>query len=568
MKLFSPVLEKQIGKEARRQIRASKGLRREYKTFRTTWRSRLNRNRAGLGVLYTVVLVAAFCLYAVETRPVAVPLAASVAIPAYSIGTALSRSRKFHMRVLASVERVFFLHLPVTDEEFLNWEWKEFLKSWAKALLIIIPAFALVTVSISGWNWTHICLGLVFGVLQTGSALTVGLLVLATQPRWAKFLTAAPFYLLIGLAVWKPELIARTLAMPLGVLPVGWIPFTFLQAAIWDRHLWLWPTLAAAMFAALSVIFARRVRLIFLGELAKHGEFRTADLETSQSEVGAEELPPPETTATPSDTLDAVVAERRAMGREYLEPMNLASAGWMERLAAHLLSTEDFRVLEFMLGGTPPQWSKLFKTAVLVAIVGLGSTAITALPLWTGFAGALLATILATPVAGGRWGVFAREFRSGFAIPMYIAGPIGFDRIWKAVLKMNLLRIACWTPILTLYGAILAWRVGGDPRSGAVDTAKAMLVLILLQPMMLLWRYSQGTNDSRRVTRQIVFALPVALLLVAGFVTALVAFCVSSAAWVQMLGVLGMVACSLLLYSGYMLLLTRGRIDLLSAPGS
>ncbi|HWC19225.1 MAG TPA: hypothetical protein VG498_19595, partial [Terriglobales bacterium] len=561
-------LEKRIGKEARRQIHASKGLSREYKIFRTTWRSRLNRNRASLGVVYAIVCIAAFCLYAVDTHPNAVPLAASVAIPAYSIGTALARSRKFHMRVLASFDRVFFLHLPVTDEEFLNWEWQEFLKSWTKALLVFMPAFGFVAASTSGWNWPRIRLSLVCGVLQTGSALTLGLMVLATQPRWAKFLTAAPFYLLIGLAVWKPELIARTLALPLGVLPVGWIPFTLMQPAIWNRHLLLWPMLAAATFAGLSVIFARRVHSIFLAELAKHAEFRTPDLETSQGEVGQGELPSPETTAKPSDTLEPVVAERRAMGREYLEPINLASAGWVEWLGGHILSAEDFRVLEFIFGGTLPQWSKLFKTAVVVAAVGLASTFVTALPVWTGFVGALIASMLAAPVAGGQWGVFAREFRSGFAIPMYIAGPIGFDRIWSVVLKMNLLRIACWTPIITLYGAVLARRIGGDPWSGAVNTAKAILVLTLLQPVMILWKYSQGTNDTRRVSRQIVLALPLALLLVAGFVTALVAFCVASAAWAQILGVLGMMACSLLLYSGYMFLLTRGRIDLLSAPGS
>jgi len=222
-------------------------------------------------------------------------------------------------------------------------------------------------------------------------------------------------------------------------------------------------------------------------------------------------------------------------------------------------------VLDFMLGGQLPGWSKRFKFALLAAMFGGVITTMVWLPQWTTFIPAIAAS-LAFPLFGGLWPGFERELRSGFALPMYIAAPIPFHRIWSVVMKVNLLRLALWALIIIPYGSALAWRIGDDPAGGAFVAARIVVVVMLLQPVALLANYSQGTNDTRRLTWQSLLALPVGVLLAGGFIAALMTFWVASGVGTQILAALGMAATSLLLYTGYMFLLTHGRIDLLSLP--
>lgn len=179
--------------------------------------------------------------------------------------------------------------------------------------------------------------------------------------------------------------------------------------------------------------------------------------------------------------------------------------GPVESVVGRLLGGRD-RVLVDFFAATGMTWLRRWLiSAGLVLMTLLAST------LAPGFAifPALLAMVIALPVFGGAWRGFenTRAFGAQIALNAYL--PIGFGETSRLLLKTNALHCAGALPLVLL---AVHWGLApaGAPMAWTLDYSLRGIGLVLaLQPVWLLGRFSGNTNDSS--SRGLLLALAVFL---------------------------------------------------------
>jgi hypothetical protein len=264
----------------------------------------------------------------------------------------------------------------------------------------------------------------------------------------------------------------------------------------------------------------------------------------------------------------------RAIPDVQLHSVNWNSAGWLERGARRWLSERERAIAEFLCGGELGLWSRQWKRGLKVAFVGTAVLLIPAhIPTNVYFGLGIIATMFGMPLLGGSWKGMQLRSIGGTAIPAYAGFPLSYTENSRVLAKVNLLRIAGWTPLLVSYAALLAWRTGSPPTIGILVGAEIVLLILLTQPLAIVGVHSYGTNDSKRINLHALLAFIAALFLGIVFLVCIGIFFVA-AFWAPggeklipaVIALCGMLFSSSLIWLCYRFLYDRGRIDLMRNP--
>ncbi len=158
-------------------MRLDKALWKDCKRHRKSWlRRKLETGNKLLFVLplFWVLIFAGFREHGKETILVAIAL--------YTTATTLFRGLNFRLNVVEGYDRALFLHFPVSDNDFLKYEWKKFGRSWLGAFCVFLLAYWIVALR-SDLVPENLGQVLLAAVLQTLCGASLSMLVLAFFPK-------------------------------------------------------------------------------------------------------------------------------------------------------------------------------------------------------------------------------------------------------------------------------------------------------------------------------------------------------------------------------------------------
>lgn len=101
-----------------------------------------------------------------------------------------------------------------------------------------------------------------------------------------------------------------------------------------------------------------------------------------------------------------------------------------------------------------------------------------------------------TPLFGGQWVGFSLGRIPPRLVPASALWPIGLREIRDAILRVNLGRFVVALPCWLLAGGLGAFVWDSPPILGLRCAFFLWLILLLFQPVALIFKYSQGTNDT------------------------------------------------------------------------
>lgn len=191
--------------------------------------------------------------------------------------------------------------------------------------------------------------------------------------------------------------------------------------------------------------------------------------------------------------------EALVRSRVFLAPFANFKLGWIERLVASRLRGQA-ATLDFLLAESPV-WSTWYRLAWICLAAGALLILLTArwlpdLTPWIGGGSIFLTVALSTPLFGGQWpgfgvGVFGQRAAAVLALL-----PVSLREVRQVVLVVNawrfVLALPCWLGASLLLGCFFEFTLPGAIRLGM----EVWLILLLLQPFFLVFKYSQGTNDT------------------------------------------------------------------------
>ncbi len=551
MRLSSPAVERSLREQARRELRQSPLLWKDYRQHRTRWWRRNRNLQVAIGSLYALAVI---FLVSVQARG---RLALLDVVAFYASGTALFRCSSYYSRVLRGYDRAVLISLPVLDDDYLRHESRVFFRSWAGAFVIFVVAYG-GYISVYGKLWRDAGTVLAAATLQTLTSVCIGMAVVVYRRRWVRAIV--PFYGLMIVCLYLPENALHFLWSATLVMPAGWVAHGFagvIGSGDSAERFWLIP--AFLVSAALPLVW-RRLQSQFLSDLVSPDAAFEALLAPDSEET--QEQPP----AVESGEIWQAIPTYVPLAAE-LKGSDWTRLGWIERLVAVWLTDRQRVVAEFMLASNLGAWSKKWRMAAMVTLAGTAVTLIVpSLPSWLFFLPMIAAGLMAAPVFGGSWPGFGGPFASGLVLPVYATVPIGYGEISRVMLKTSLVRALTWAPLAILYAAALSHRLGYSFEYGSAMALDIVLVLIAVQPVMVAGHFSSGTNDSRQLNWHTVSFFCFALFLLVILVVATIMTFVVPTLAVRAISLAVIFAASLAGLAAYKLLFERGRIDVLSRP--
>jgi len=128
----SKSLARKIKRLSREQLRASKTLWNEYKRIRRSGLRRIRQHLGLIGLIYLAVIFGVFVRHSGRKAPL-------LLLALYCAASVLGRANALSNALYRSGDLAFFMHAPVTDAQFFEYEWRRFLKSsllvWFYSLL-------------------------------------------------------------------------------------------------------------------------------------------------------------------------------------------------------------------------------------------------------------------------------------------------------------------------------------------------------------------------------------------------------------------------------------------------
>jgi hypothetical protein len=550
VKLKSPALEKRVREVARDEMRLDKSLWKDYTRHRKSWlRRKLEAGNKLLFVLplFWVLIFAGVREHGRETILVAIAL--------YATATTLFRGLNFRLNVVGGYDRALFLHFPVSDDDFLKYEWKKFVRSWLGAFCVFLLAYWIVALR-SDLVPENLGQVLLAAVLQTLCGASLSMWVPTFFPRLKIVSSAIPIYFLTFICLWLPAPAIEFLWSSVLLVPAGWISHVFASnrdAASRTESLLIAPAAAFCLTLPLAFHIARKALSAELDRQTRDGSDKL-----EQMFVGAE---------TPDQADTEPISSQAPLQASYehiSERPSWETGGWIEKLVARSLNAQERIVAEFMLAQNVGDWSKRWSTAALISAVGVIVTALAPLPPWILFLPMVAGGLWGAPLFGGIWPGFNGAPTFGGVIPTYAVFPIGYGEISRVMFKANTIRILVWAPLLIAYATVLAKRLGNGPHYGLVDGILGVALALVLQPLMITAHFSAGTNDTRQINLHTLAFFGLAIFLLIPTIASVVGLFVADSVLIKSVAAVGVLVCTLLAWIAYMRLFNRGRIDLLS----
>jgi hypothetical protein len=484
-------LEKAVRQRVRAEIRASPALRREYK------RVGKRPGRETDEWIWRGVLTVALAILVAAAANRGVPLAGQLGlVTCWCVGWTLY-SASLLGEHLYSHDALVLAVLPVLPAEAFGEGWKRFcLGTW--------------------WTTVDVCVG--FGVI---CALTH-----AGPPAWIAALLAVPLNwlgtlalagglraywprapyalgyqsllcLLFGIAVggerlapfWIEVLDKLTPALD-WVPPFGWINFAVRGVMVGQLSgLCVLPAVFGVLLLALRFAQSRLAAGYGLEELVADAWATPPWPE------------PPDEEAAPAETPDGIAPAPVGIALPaggLLAGGDLARRGWLERLVFRWLTPRERTLAEFMSGGQLGWTRALWTGTACVALASLAGATLGRTGQAIFLVGLFIALNVAVPVLGSGFAAFSSVFHSGAHTPLYAGLPIGYSELSRLLLKVNLLRIAAFTPVALAAGWMSTWIFRPAVANGVELAFRLLVVLLCWQPTLAALRFSAGTNDTRR----------------------------------------------------------------------
>jgi hypothetical protein len=165
---------------------------------------------------------------------------------------------------------------------------------------------------------------------------------------------------------------------------------------------------------------------------------------------------------------------------------------------------------------------------------------------------------------GGQWTGFALGRIPPRLVPVCALWPIGLGEIRDVILRVNLRRFLVALPCWLLVGVLGTMIWDGALLLGLRYAFALWLMLLLFQPAALIFKYSQGTNDTSSGCLNALAITGMILLTVAAVVGAGWAVLMSAAWWWQAVGFASLGLVSFGFEAIYRGLYCRHRFDLLA----
>jgi hypothetical protein len=187
-------------------------------------------------------------------------------------------------------------------------------------------------------------------------------------------------------------------------------------------------------------------------------------------------------------------ARERILSGEFLLPADWSKKAWMERFVWCLLSKPERMIVEYLVADWPV-WSSGFRhflitlcgaAAVLVMFPGLLKHA--AGPAIVG-----LAFVFGNLVGG--WHGLCLPATPGLQSPCYATLPLSFRLMTLTMLKVNLIRYIISVPVIVG----IWWAVPALRSFGFAIALKLLVLGLLVQPCVIVFSLSSGTNDTKRL---------------------------------------------------------------------
>lgn len=500
MQLRSPQLEKEVRRGVREAIRSDPRLRAEARRHRRGAASRVNTWLQYLASQYFGVLVWGLLAAKAEIRM------ALAALAFWGLGSVATHAARFRQALYGNEDLAVLFHQPLTDDDVFSVQWTKFLRrSLAASSGILLPITVFALMRLNTWQDQVVLILLAPLWLAMTILLAVHLEAFSTR-GWHRFL-AGCFLIAIALLLPFPEwnsvqqaIVTAAWWLP----PFGWFNYAFYYGVVQREWLSLSLFLPALAFVALLPFSVRKLRANYrLGEPelppgedldlglddeaptqpaaddASAGETAAEDQDSNAPDAEATTHATPRSRGRPAGT---TAVEDFILAKGYMRVSPWWSVGWVERLIMRWFTPQQ-RLTAAFLGMPSEAFSNSAKASLIVTLIGL------LLMMFLGHLSYGLAAIVAFIVLARVSGIHANYWPGigsagggGIHPPLYAGYPLSLPTIAAAMLKANTLHTALAIPMLTLIGAIGAWRMGDPVPLGASIGLKIALSLLWLQP--------------------------------------------------------------------------------------
>jgi len=486
----------------------------------------------------------------------------------YCTATVFGRSMRFETALYRSLDLAFFMHMPVTDRQFFDYQWARFFRASLVVWFCAATVFGLLVFRHSPWSMAHFTAALAAATLQWLVVVALCVALYMLPRRLIDMQIGIPLYVLTFASIFFPAEWVDGLKTILAPLPTAWVPRIFERGVLGHDASTLALVVAVLMLLALLPLGFERMRKQFpVVELLY--PLQVARLGAPEEQVAHSHRP----AETPEqESYDVVETEKKWLSPIPLPSLAWESSGWIERIAGRWLNRREKQVAAFLCGGRLGRWSAEWRLGIKIASAGVVTMFLPILPDWVCLAAAAVASLSALPVFGGGWQGMQLTAVSGYVGPAYAGFPLSFSEITRTLLKVNLVRYLVWSPIVLIYSGGLALRVGVPVWFGLSIGTEILIVMLSAQWIFIVGQHANGTNDTRRITLHSGPALAAVLLIFITYVAAVISFFVTLS-WTEQAGkALGAAAAvamfflSWLIWLVYKLLYNRGRIDLMRLP--
>ncbi len=476
MRLRARALERRIWKRARKRLRTSKTLWREYR------RGKRKLQSAVAGALVVVAISCSILLAILGSvgwsDGVLIALTFLLTSLAVGGGSALANG------LYTSFDVYVCSHLPVPDEQFFDLQFRILIRwsAFAVPVALTVLGFGAVSSQVGPQQLIFTaCLAVVHGMVAMAVALA---LAMWTGPGTRKTVMLLTFLLaacmtVLAAASKKPITGAWELSF---VVPAGWVNFAFRQAVIQGHTqdlLWALPALAAVHF----IVWARRTmrKSFTLGELAFSMGVTAEQARDQLAQVSPE------------------LADIQRVERNDL----LGPAPWLtglpDRAVRALMTPREKTVLDFISAQQPFSWGRWRTGTVLVLVITAVMLAGSP-PDWLVVAMLAAGTLFGMPVLGGTWEGLQLIQWGTVQGPLYIMYPIGYWELSRVIMKENIVRILMWAPVLTLGCAAGAHAFELDTVAGVHIGLSLTFFLLVTRPFVVGMKLRSQLFDSNRIT--------------------------------------------------------------------
>jgi len=506
VRLGSPRLEGELRRLARAEADASPAARKVYHQNR---RRKMVRGEVPWWLVGAVATVAAFAASAKPTSHWTL-----LALTVLATGWTARRAMDLSWRIQGTDDVALpLVSLPISDADYARLQTDRWLKGSWVSLAFMAVCFAGLAWGMSDAGPGIKACALAAAALQCGVISSFGALL--SRIRWGWWMGIASM-LVMGagpLMLWagppRGYSGAAGLAFFEPLLPTAWVTAGFRMLALeGDLRGALLAIPAALLAAALPLFLARKRREPRYWELTIPAG-GTAGVEHAVDQEIAQEPnpPPPKEMAALRHRVRAELTsnlEDRIRTRKFLGEPEWRTSGFLERVAAALMSDRERILADFLMAG-PTGWGRAWVWAALwsaaAALVGfyIGSAqgANFGKLIFPGVLGALAAWH-AGALVGGQWPGFGL-IRSGSLVSPVTAGyPIGYFEAARVALKVHAVRCLAWLPLGALAIAGLVRCLGGAWTDLPLYTARAGAILILAQPAVIAICLAAGNRDVSR----------------------------------------------------------------------